>query len=421
VIQSALYFALGLLCAGLVMMVAAPFVWRRAVVLTRRRIEASVPLSVDEILSHKDRMRAEHAMAQRRLEMSVQELRHKVATQLADIGNKGAQMRALTADKEDREAKFKAMEEKLAARTREAVQAQADVERVSDDLRQAEEAIEERGNLLDEMGRQVEAISLTVSNREVDLAARGGDIDRLNSELSAMREQRRELERELRDAKSEARTANDALESEARRSADLLKKNEALIARLSQQEELVERRERELERMRAKAKEVRSSAAADLPQRAKAEPEAETVSEPAVDIQSERIKIAELMSPLVGELPDGDIGKAAKKLSREIKRDREKMAKMEKTIEALQSQVEARGAGRKTGESDTAALRDQISEIAAEMINITALLEGPESPIPEILGKQGAGSNGSGRRSLADRVKALQKAADKQAGKAADS
>ena len=67
-VQSVLFFALGFLCAGFLALMVAPAVWRRAVALTRRRIEASIPLTRSEIQADKDRIRAEYAMATRRLE-----------------------------------------------------------------------------------------------------------------------------------------------------------------------------------------------------------------------------------------------------------------------------------------------------------------------------------------------------------------
>ena len=65
--QSSLVFILGFLSAGLIALIVAPMVWRRAVALTRKRIEASMPLTQAEIQADKDRMRAEFAMATRRL------------------------------------------------------------------------------------------------------------------------------------------------------------------------------------------------------------------------------------------------------------------------------------------------------------------------------------------------------------------
>ena len=87
-VQSILFFALGFLCAGFLALMVAPAVWRRAVALTRKRVEASVPLTLAEIQADKDRIRAEYAMSTRRLEMSVKALREKAAEQLVEI-NRG--------------------------------------------------------------------------------------------------------------------------------------------------------------------------------------------------------------------------------------------------------------------------------------------------------------------------------------------
>ncbi len=84
-LQSILFFVLGFLCSAFLALMVAPAIWRRAVVLTRKRIEAAVPLSVAEIQADKDRMRAELAMTIRRLEMNVQSLREKSAAQAIEI------------------------------------------------------------------------------------------------------------------------------------------------------------------------------------------------------------------------------------------------------------------------------------------------------------------------------------------------
>ena len=61
-----------------------------------------------------------------------------------------------------------------------------------------------------------------------------------------------------------------------------------------------------------------------------------------------------------------------------------------------------------------ALLREQINDLAAEVVSLTATLEGPESPINKALAAPQA-ETGAGPHqkitSLADRVRALQKAA----------
>ena len=77
ILEAVLYFVLGFLSAALLALMVAPAIWNRAVVLTKKRIESSVPLTLNEIQADKDQLRAEFAMSTRRLEMSVEELKNK--------------------------------------------------------------------------------------------------------------------------------------------------------------------------------------------------------------------------------------------------------------------------------------------------------------------------------------------------------
>src|SRR5437588_8832070 len=87
-IEPIMYFGLGFLAAALIGLVILPFVHARAVRLTIRRLEAATPLSMAEIQADKDQLRAEFAMSTRRLEMSVEQLKSKSTSQLAELGKK---------------------------------------------------------------------------------------------------------------------------------------------------------------------------------------------------------------------------------------------------------------------------------------------------------------------------------------------
>src|SRR6266516_5920539 len=87
-IEPIMYFGLGFLAAALIGLIIVLFVHSRAVRLTVRRLEAATPLSMAEIQADKDQLRAEFAMSTRRLEMSVDKLKNKRTTQLAELGKK---------------------------------------------------------------------------------------------------------------------------------------------------------------------------------------------------------------------------------------------------------------------------------------------------------------------------------------------
>src|SRR3954463_8094950 len=87
-IEPIMYFGPGFLIASLIGLVILPLVHNRAVRLTARRLEASTPVSMSEIQADKDQLRAEFAMSTRRLEMSVEQLKTKTTSQLAELGKK---------------------------------------------------------------------------------------------------------------------------------------------------------------------------------------------------------------------------------------------------------------------------------------------------------------------------------------------
>src|ERR1700760_1059804 len=87
-VEPAMYLAIGFLVAMLLGLTIVPLVHNRAVRLTTRRMEAATPLSMAEIQADKDQLRAEFAMSARRLEMSVDQLKNKTTSQLAELGKK---------------------------------------------------------------------------------------------------------------------------------------------------------------------------------------------------------------------------------------------------------------------------------------------------------------------------------------------
>ena len=87
-IEPIMYVAIGFLVACMLIIGIIPVVHARAVRLTTRRLEAVTPMSMAEIQADKDQLRAEFAMSTRRLEMSVDQMKAKTTSQLAEIGKK---------------------------------------------------------------------------------------------------------------------------------------------------------------------------------------------------------------------------------------------------------------------------------------------------------------------------------------------
>ena len=87
-IEPVMYIAIGFLVACMLVIGIIPVVHARAVRLTTRRLEAATPMSMAEIQADKDQLRAEFAMTTRRLEMTVEQMKAKTTSQLAELGKK---------------------------------------------------------------------------------------------------------------------------------------------------------------------------------------------------------------------------------------------------------------------------------------------------------------------------------------------
>ena len=101
VIENAMYFALGLLAAGLVAIAIGPAFWQRAVRLTRRRIEAATPVTLAEFRADKDNLRAEFAIALRKKEMRIEALREQVVARAVALDAATTDLAALRIERDE--------------------------------------------------------------------------------------------------------------------------------------------------------------------------------------------------------------------------------------------------------------------------------------------------------------------------------
>jgi chromosome segregation ATPase len=182
-----MYFTLGLLTAGLLGLMVAPAVWRRAVRLTRARIERSVPLTLSEIQADKDQLRAEFAMSTRRLEMSVERLKEKAAEQLIEINRKRELISRLASEHTGRSDTLKRLEEhesELRDRLRGKEETLANT---TAELSHLEARLTERNNTLMELEKRLDSLNQVSAEQTVELVARNTELDNLRHEVAAER------------------------------------------------------------------------------------------------------------------------------------------------------------------------------------------------------------------------------------------
>src|ERR1700748_3873956 len=143
-VEPIMYLAIGFLVSMLFGLMIVPLVHNRAVRLTTRRLEAATPLSMVEISADNDLLRVEFAMSARRLEMSVEQLKNKTTSQLAELGKKSDAINRMKLELGEKnatifslEAREKAVKEQLRA-------TEEEFTTKTEALRQAERALADK-------------------------------------------------------------------------------------------------------------------------------------------------------------------------------------------------------------------------------------------------------------------------------------
>ena len=105
-IEQGIYFGLGCVVAGLLALFFMPVLWARALRLTRQRLQAQIPVSMQEILADRDHLRAEFAVERRKLEQAMERVGDGKAADMAELGRRAV----LTDTLVDRVAALEAIE-----------------------------------------------------------------------------------------------------------------------------------------------------------------------------------------------------------------------------------------------------------------------------------------------------------------------
>jgi chromosome segregation ATPase len=414
-IEPIMFFGIGFLVAALIGLVVVPLVHNRAVRLTMRRLEAATPLSMAEIQADKDQLRAEFAMSTRRLEMSVEQLKAKSTSQLAELGKKGDAINRLKVELGEKTAaifaleardkalrdQLRATEEEFAVKTSAMYEAQRMLSDKEADLARLTGDLDERSVLAD--SQRVEIVALTSQ-----VEALKEHLSGVSNELRTV-EERRDAERvELKAATQDLQNERGRVENLGRRVAEL----EQHLAAQGKEAEILGRRAQDLETRLGEQSRLLNQSEFEL-------------KHVRQELDATHQVEAELRTTII-EL-EGRANSASQNLRNEntqlqstiahIKEERDRSAR---ELATMKRETEEAWASERV---ENALLRERINDVAAEVARLASALEGPNSPIESLLAAEASHERvssipaGSGQAdltespnngNLADRIRALQ-------------
>ena len=418
-VEPIMYLAIGFLVSMLLGLMIVPLVHNRAVRLTTRRMEAATPLSMAEIQADKDQLRAEFAMSARRLEMSVDQLKNKTTSQLAELGKKSDAINRMKIELGEKnatifslEAREKAVKEQLRATEEEFAAKTAS-------LRDAEQALKDKQNELARINTELSDRSMMADTRQVELVAVRTQIDELKNRVGDAEKEFAATQARLEQERSESEKASHELSGARSRVENLSQRVTDLDRQL-----IVQVKEAEMLGNRVNDLETRLTTQGKLLAERDYENNALRQHNEATERTARELR-AELAA-----LSEGGKSPAMEKLKTEkaaveeqLRIARDERAKLQRDINAIQQQAESSWA---TERMENALLRERINDIAAEVAKLAMQLEGPNSPIETMLAADpavaakaakpanGAAANGAaasvpeGGGTLAERIRALQ-------------
>jgi chromosome segregation ATPase len=433
-VEPIMYFGIGFLVAALFALLFIPLVHNRAVRLTMRRLEAATPLTIAEIRADKDQLRAEFAMSTRRLELSVEQLKTKTTTQLAELGKKSDAINQLKKELGEKTAAIFALEVRDKTLLEQMRASEDEFDHKASALREAERTLADKEAELSKLVAELGDQSISADGQRVELAALRTQVEALKVGVAGYERTMKETEERLARERTESAQASSNL-TDARGKLDGLNVRTGELERqlLAQttEAELLNKRVQELEHRLADQGRILAERDYEI-ERLRSEVEAARKSE----------------GDLRGELANAgrrDSG-TAEKLKSEIAQLEAQLAAANLQRSQLETQVATLRHEAETGWAservENALLRERINDVAAEVARLTAALEGPGSPIEALLadttvapgqanGNGSAGRNGthgeagSGKvdataeaaaepkSTLADRIRALQSSASR--------
>ena len=414
-IEPIMYLAIGFLVSMLFGLMIVPLVHNRAVRLTTRRLEAATPLSMAEIQADKDQLRAEFAMSARRLEMSVEQLKNKTTSQLAELGKKSDAINRMKIELGEKnatifslEAREKAVKEQLRA-TEEEFAAKTEL------LRNAEAALTDKQAELARINHELNDRSMTADSRQVELVAVRTQIEQLKGRVGDAEKEFSTTQARLTQERADSERATQEL-SEARSRVENLSQrvtdlDRQLIVQVKEAE-MLGNRVNDLEARLATQGKLLAEREYENNQLRQANENAERA---ARELRAEISATNGGKSPVVEKLR---AEKAA--VEEQLRVARDERAKLQRDINAIQQQAESSWA---TERMENALLRERINDIAAEVAKLAMQLEGPNSAIEAMLAAEpdvpktpakpandvpGAAAVSEGGGTLAERIRALQ-------------
>jgi len=200
-IETIMLIVLGFAVALLVAMFLGKLLWGQAIGLGKRRSRRDDPATIAGLQADKDRLRAERAMLERKLELRLNDLKTRLAEQSAEVSRNRNRVERLADEINERDntiakanKEISNLKEQMVPLEQELVKRTHAGQKLKEEIRERDEIIQQKSDLIEGLKQQLDkALEGNAIVGQADLSAKDRLTQRINelTNLSAQIEQQR--------------------------------------------------------------------------------------------------------------------------------------------------------------------------------------------------------------------------------------
>src|SRR5262245_5944620 len=169
-IETLMLLGLGFALAALISLFVARGLWHYALRLGGLRTQRAAPSAMAELQADRDRLRAEYAMLSRKLELRLQDLKTRLAEQMAEVARSRNRIDTLISEVEKRDAFVAAREEEIAALKLQLSPFESELASRTQSIQQLTEQVRDRDEDIDAMRLTIENLTREIADRDLHSA-----------------------------------------------------------------------------------------------------------------------------------------------------------------------------------------------------------------------------------------------------------
>ena len=383
-----LYFSLGFLAAVLCVLIVAPTIWNRAVILTKQKVESSLPLSLNEIQAEKDKLRAEFAMTSRRLELGIEELRDKASEQAIELHSKRDEANKNSHENQQNAARVAKLEEAAGEMRIKLQENQENIDRLTTELSDTAQNLDETKARHEELQGKHSGTEEALNKTKIDLVASKNKADTLSATLATLNLS--EDEQTIKIAALHEQIAQTKIELK-----EALHQNKASAMETRIATKKLQTTENKLEKLAAKST-GNSNAEAQLRQE---------VSDLTNQLIQENAKVIDLEAKLaqymLRDVANGHVADRSAKLNSNLDA-------LNTENQSLVTEIQKASGTNGMKPAQKRALKEKLRDIAAKTATSVSDSEGAESIISDLVKDNASKSSGKNDSTLIERIRKLQ-------------